>query len=162
MTVNRYRNHILVLPEDDANRQLAIGFGLGVNSRQIQVLPEAGRWLNVCSTFNSQHIKSMQKYPKRHLVLLLDFDEDPLRAAQVRSGVPDDLIPTALSVDLCSGAGGDGRDAFCVFHKVVPGVAAGVEDGVVALPDRHAELVAAQVFPHVLDRKSTRLNSSHW
>src|ERR1700712_664346 len=60
------------------------------------------------------------------------------------------VIPTALKFNLCPGAGCDGGDAFGVLHEAVPGVAAGIEDGVVGAPYGHAELVATQVFPHVL------------
>lgn len=47
MAANRYRRHLLVIPEDDANRQIMIGFvlGLSVNSRLVQVEPPAGGWL---------------------------------------------------------------------------------------------------------------------
>jgi hypothetical protein len=43
MSVNKYLPHVLVLPEDDANRQLATGFEIEVkHTRRIQVLVEAG------------------------------------------------------------------------------------------------------------------------
>ena len=40
MSVNKYLPHVLVLPEDDANRQLANGFLLDPNllDRRIQLL----------------------------------------------------------------------------------------------------------------------------
>ena len=42
MSVNKFRQHVFVLPEDDANRQLANGFLLDLSVRQVQILPEAG------------------------------------------------------------------------------------------------------------------------
>jgi hypothetical protein len=45
MSVDKYSPHVLVLPEDDANRQLANGFHLNTDwnrSRQMQVLAAAG------------------------------------------------------------------------------------------------------------------------
>lgn len=45
MSVNRYQPHVLVLPEDDANRQLANGFVLDLDATvltRIQVLEEVG------------------------------------------------------------------------------------------------------------------------
>ena len=45
MSVNRHKPHLLVLPEDDANRQLARGFELELSTRQFQVLQPAGGWL---------------------------------------------------------------------------------------------------------------------
>lgn len=46
MSINKYKAHLLVLPEDDANRQMANGFILdpNLNERVIQVLPPVGGW----------------------------------------------------------------------------------------------------------------------
>jgi hypothetical protein len=44
MSVNRYKQHVLILPEDDANRQIANGFLLDVNARQVQVQNVGGGW----------------------------------------------------------------------------------------------------------------------
>lgn len=52
--MNKERPHILVLPEDGANRQLANGFLLEVDlarQRQMQVLAEAGGWRHVLHLF---------------------------------------------------------------------------------------------------------------
>ena len=53
MSVNRYLPHVLALPEDDANRQLANGFLLDqyVSTHKIQVLPEVGGWTQVLELF---------------------------------------------------------------------------------------------------------------
>jgi hypothetical protein len=42
--MNKYKSHILILPEDDANREIANGFNLNENldDRSIQILPSAG------------------------------------------------------------------------------------------------------------------------
>ena len=47
MSVNRHQPHVLVLPEDDANRQLANGFRLDqyLLNWKIQVL-RGGGWLD--------------------------------------------------------------------------------------------------------------------
>jgi hypothetical protein len=45
MSVNRYKPHVFILPEDGADHELADGFQLHpslVNSRQIQVMPIVG------------------------------------------------------------------------------------------------------------------------
>lgn len=72
MAVNKFKPHILVLPEDDANRQLANGFFQNIPSTQIQVLPEAGGWLATCDNFRNNHISSMMNHSGRHMVLLID------------------------------------------------------------------------------------------
>ena len=58
MSVNKYLPHVLVLPEDDANRQLANGFLLdrALMTRSIQVLAEAGGWTAVLDRFKSDHV----------------------------------------------------------------------------------------------------------
>jgi hypothetical protein len=89
--LNKYRKHVLVLPEDDANRQLANGFLSEVDQPRMQILPEAGGWLRVCEAFLFQHVGAMRKYPQRHVVLLLDFDEDQTRLEKVKMSVPEDL-----------------------------------------------------------------------
>lgn len=90
--INRYMPHLLVLPEDDANRQLANGFVLGVqHERRIQVLVEAGGWSVVLERFLSEHISAMRRYHERRMVLLLDFDEQDNRLDQIKARIPDDL-----------------------------------------------------------------------
>ena len=51
---------------------------------------------------------------------------------------------------------GDGGEALWRAHQLVPGVAAGIHDGLVAVPDASAELVAAQVVPNILERVEFR------
>lgn len=76
MSVNVYIPHVLVLPEDDANRQIANGFLLeaSIKQRNIQVLPVAGGWGKVLDNFIEDHIANLHKFKKRHLILLIDFD----------------------------------------------------------------------------------------
>ena len=58
------------------------------------------------------------------------------------------LIPSASFDDRCGpGAMGDGGEALGRVHQFVPSVAAGIHDGVVAVPDAVAEKVGAQVGP---------------
>ena len=94
MSVNKYHPHILVLPEDRANSQLANGFALEIRdpfTRRVQVLPEAGGWREVLSCFRSDHIDKMSAYSKRFLVLLIDFDGRKDRFDQARAVIPENL-----------------------------------------------------------------------
>ncbi|MGH9427035.1 MAG: hypothetical protein ACRD2L_12125, partial [Terriglobia bacterium] len=76
MGVNIDRPHLYVLPEDEADRQLANGFHQAVNFiRQMQVLRVAGGWRKVLNCFKSDHIKDMENNSKRFMVLLIDFDD---------------------------------------------------------------------------------------
>ncbi len=93
MSVNNFKPHILVLPEDDANRQIANGFLLepGLKSRNIQILPPAGGWLAVIEKFNNSHQVNMSKYPKRIIVFLIDSDGKPERVEDVKKKIDDSL-----------------------------------------------------------------------
>lgn len=91
MSANNYKPHFLVIPEDYANVQLANGFKLGVtHQRQIQILREAGGWNSVCDRFRAE-IPGMYQNRHRYMVLLLDFDDQAGRRAEVMRIVPDDL-----------------------------------------------------------------------
>jgi hypothetical protein len=74
---NKHKPHVIVLPEDDANRQIANGFLLdpSIKPRNIQVLNPAGGWGKVLDSFLEDHVAGLRKWPERHLVLLIDFDE---------------------------------------------------------------------------------------
>lgn len=91
---NSYRPHLLILPEDDMNRQLANGFLLepSVQQRAVQVLPFAGGWPKVKKSFLETHISMLRQYPDRHLILLIDFDNKLEERRQKFKGIiPDDV-----------------------------------------------------------------------
>ena len=113
MGVNKERPHVYVLPEDDANRQLAKGFQLQVdqNERQMQVLRPAGGWNNVLSLFDLVHVREMERCPNRLMVLLIDFDGHEERLKDAKAVIPNHLKdrvfiigvwtePEALKADL--------------------------------------------------------------
>ena len=113
MSCNKDRPHILVLPEDDANRQLARGFHEHVDfrPRQMQVLPVAGGWNAVLERFNPDHVKDMDRFPKHFMVLLIDFDAKEERLKIAQAAIPPHLAdrvfvlgawsnPEALRADL--------------------------------------------------------------
>lgn len=91
MSANRYSEHLVVIPEDDANRQILNGFRntLGVDLRKIHVEAVAGGWRKVLSNFESDHVPMMGKFPKRHILLLIDFDNDPNRIDEIKSVIPE-------------------------------------------------------------------------
>jgi hypothetical protein len=93
MSVNKHLPHVLVLPEDDANRQLAIGFRLDqyLLNWKIQVLEEAGGWAKVLERFKKDEVVGMNRYPARLMILLIDFDDHPERLAEAKAEIPDQL-----------------------------------------------------------------------
>ena len=94
MSVNRYQSHVLVLPEDDANRQMANGFVLSLDwpvIRRIQVLAGVGGWNEVLNRFQSDHVAEMERLANRFMVLLIDFDDDPDRLKEAKNRIPETL-----------------------------------------------------------------------
>ena len=94
MSVNKHQPHVLVLPEDDANRQLANGFWQEVDSnlqRRMQVLAEAGGWIDVLDLFKSQHVTEMDRCSTRFMVLLIDFDGKEDRRNSAKDAIPERL-----------------------------------------------------------------------
>ena len=93
MSVNKYKPHVYVIPEDEADRQIADGFILHsrVVSRQVQVVAPAGGWSRVLDTFKEEYVPLLNnKYT--HVVLLIDFDGNPdERRNRVVAEVPEEL-----------------------------------------------------------------------
>src|SRR5437588_1484684 len=94
MAVNKDQPHIIVLPEDDANRQIALGFQLELSpfERALQVLRPSGGWAKVRDEFTKSHIAAMAKYPLRFMILLVDCDGKIDRLHNLRK-----TIPTSIS-----------------------------------------------------------------
>lgn len=104
MSVNKYLPHILVLPEDEADSDIANGFLLNpqLNERSIQVLPYAGGWKVVIERFTKDFAPTMRQYPGRFFVLLIDFDEEESRFDYVKQQIPDDLIDRVFILGILS------------------------------------------------------------
>lgn len=85
----------MVLPEDRPNAEIATGFikNPSVNSRAVQVLPEAGGWVHAIEIFESDLAPSTSKYPLRNVLLVIDFDNDAMgRFDRVRKSIPSGLL----------------------------------------------------------------------
>jgi len=94
MSANKDQPHVMVLPEDDANRQLAVGFYLQIElnrQRRMQILRPVRGWTKVMEQFVSTHAREMRDCPLRLMVLLLDFDSDIERLERLQAEVPADL-----------------------------------------------------------------------
>lgn len=91
--INKYIPHILVLPEDDADRNLALGFlrHSTIDDANVHLLTSARGWVRVVDEFVNVHALELTKYPLRYIVLVIDFDEDSKRYAIVSDRIPDEL-----------------------------------------------------------------------
>jgi hypothetical protein len=90
MSANHHQPHLLVIPEDDANRAIVNGLRnhLSIESHRIQVEHVAGGWRKALQTFAEDHIEPMQKYPARHVLILIDLDSSETRLEQAKNIVP--------------------------------------------------------------------------
>jgi hypothetical protein len=93
---NRHKPHVVVLPvvvlpEDDADHELATGFELESDTRQLQVLPYADGWLKTLDAVEIDHSADMRRWPTRHLILVIDFDDNADRITYAKTKIPDDL-----------------------------------------------------------------------
>jgi hypothetical protein len=94
--MNKSKPHVYVIPEDDRDRQLAVGFVLhyGVDPRRIQVMEPAGGWSKVLDTFTAEYIGYLHSESQGHVVMLIDFDGDyDHRRATFEQAIPGDLKP---------------------------------------------------------------------
>ena len=105
--MNKYMEHLYVIPEDEADRQIANGFVLHhqVRDARIQVMPPAGGWPNVLKTFQEEYIAILRNYPKAHVLMLIDFDDQ----GQNRTDIFEAAIPSELK-----------RRAFLLGSKLNP------------------------------------------
>lgn len=102
MSANRYRPHVLVLPEDDANRQLANGFELSLDTSQVQVLDVAGGWGHARDKLLDVHTKEMRRFPHRFFILMIDSDNDETRIPRIRESIPEDIAARVFVLGVLS------------------------------------------------------------
>lgn len=89
--MNKYVPHVYVIPEDDANRQIADGFVLhpGVKETRIQVVPPAGGWPKVLKTFQDEYLSKLRDCQNTHVVMVVDFDDQvEKRQADFEQAIP--------------------------------------------------------------------------
>jgi len=93
MSADLYAPHLLVIPEDDANRHIVNGFmkHMSIKFRQIQIEAVANGWSKALKVFSETHIRSMRKYAQRYVLILIDSDGRKDRIARAKRGIPPDL-----------------------------------------------------------------------
>lgn len=76
MSGNKYRPHICVLPEHDADRQIANGFltNFNVALKSIDTLPIGNGRGRVLEEFLHNHAKPVRRNTVSYFILLFDFD----------------------------------------------------------------------------------------
>lgn len=91
MALNKFKPHVYILPEDDANRQLANGFLLHhqLATRSVQVRSPAGGWRKALfEVFPDEYLPLLKQSKDCHVVILIDFDEDKDRLSTFFDSLP--------------------------------------------------------------------------
>ena len=57
----------------------------------MDVLPEAGGWVDVLNKFETDHIPALERWPSRLMVLILDFDGHIDRLTTAQNRIPQHL-----------------------------------------------------------------------
>ncbi len=98
MSANKYLPHLLILPEDDATRQLANGFVFEFPTRQIQILPVAGGWSVALDLVINQYFLYLRNHPDALLAVIIDFDGQADRLQLALGRVPPSILDRVFIV----------------------------------------------------------------
>jgi hypothetical protein len=89
--VNKYKPHLLVLAEDLATHDIAVGFN-DYASGAMEVLKYLRGWPDVLAVFEDTYIGYLREHPDAHIVLLIDFDNVfPARLQRFQNAIPADI-----------------------------------------------------------------------
>jgi len=120
MSVNRERPHVYVLPEDQANQEIVIGFQLhpSVDPRRIQVMKNLGGWTRVLDEFERVYVSKLNHNPNCHVVMLIDFDGKSDRRIHVDGHIPDGLRDRVFVIGVWSQPEKLKEDKNLAFEKI--------------------------------------------
>ncbi len=92
MGVNKYQPHVLIIPEDHADEQIANGFVLHDQVKNLDVERPAAGWSGVLEKFKIELVPYLNKYKEGRVILLIDFDNKyPDRRDRFDKAIPDHL-----------------------------------------------------------------------
>ena len=94
MAPNRYREHLVVMTEDEANRSILNGFRLhpSLDPRRIISKTSPGGWTRTLEYFQEEYSKSLRQYPKRMVLIVIDFDNAENRLAAAQEYIAEEYI----------------------------------------------------------------------
>jgi hypothetical protein len=79
---------LLILPEDDANRQIATGFSVELGLKQVQIDLPSGGWRKVLAEVRSGYLTYLNNHANALLAIVIDFDGVLERIEFARKQVP--------------------------------------------------------------------------
>ena len=77
MAVNKHKPHVVLVPEDDKDRQIANGFRdyFAVATNRFDIRNVAGGWSKVLDYFTSTMIFYLDRHADARVILFIDFDK---------------------------------------------------------------------------------------
>jgi len=93
MAANRYAPHLYVIPEDDANRQIAVGFekDYRIRPRSIQIVSPAGGWKKALEKLSDDYYRILEANQNSRVLVIIDCDCDTERISRALDEVPEHL-----------------------------------------------------------------------
>jgi hypothetical protein len=91
LAINKYQPHLIVIPEDDANRQIAVEFAAGCQTNRLRVDTVGGGWTRTVDLFLRDYAEDMRRFTGRSIVLIVDSDGKPDRISTIKEGIPEDI-----------------------------------------------------------------------
>lgn len=81
--VNKFKPHLFIVPEDDADRQIAVGFQMHLEANgRMQIVDVAGGWLKVVNVIKDEYVPLLNNNPNTHVLGIIDCDKDADRIAE--------------------------------------------------------------------------------
>lgn len=93
MGANKHKDHLVIIPEDNAYGEMAEGF-VGyqlLNANRVDILRPANGWASLVDKFQKYYAAGVRQYTHRHVLLLFDADKDQARLGEVLAGIPGDI-----------------------------------------------------------------------
>lgn len=93
MSANKYTQHLIVIPEDQAVRDMVNGFStlLEINERQFYVYDLARGWERGKETLLKLSKGYMREYPSSYALLIVDFDRNAHRGSEIKNQIPEEV-----------------------------------------------------------------------
>jgi hypothetical protein len=91
VSANKYTPHLIVIPEDQAVREIVNGFStcLDANERQFSVYDLARGWERGKEILLDLSKGYMREYPHSYAILIVDFDRNAHRGSEIKNQVPE-------------------------------------------------------------------------
>jgi hypothetical protein len=87
-----------VIPEDDANRQIAVEFAAACETNRLRIDTVGGGWKSTVDLFLRDYAEDMRRYTLRSIVLIIDSDSKPDRISKIKEAIPKDIASRVFIV----------------------------------------------------------------